>query len=331
MKRVIAALFTALALTLSVYAAETAADPSDETVTVAESVLMLSGEDRIEGGSFTVSLYAEYDGLRGCTAKISYNAGKLHLVSVTYPEGSPLTSSHTEYDGHVNVVFFSSEALHTSVKAADLTFEVREGEENEIMKVDLSDAVFTDGVTETEPLCVGFEAALAEETHTETTGTDTEYVNTETDSDGNTETDTASGTGGAGDTDMTTSYDDTGADTETDTENSGTETSETKEITSDTETEAHSSATDTVTETGTTEDTDGPVTETSDAETSPDTTDMRGDGTETQKVPGKDRSNDGGILNDPLFVAAVCAVSAAASAGAVISLKHGRKNKDERS
>lgn len=312
---VIAAVLLSLFAHAEVAENQTESESESETEEPYPAVLLLEGPDGIDGDEFILSVTADGKDLRGGRVKLSFDGTKTEVFSVEYPEETDMTVRYSEKENDVTFLFYNTEKTTGAVKIMDIVFKVNDGAEGDAITVDVDEAVFSDGVTETVPEAESYAATLTVSVHSDTetdsgevTDTDTSETDTETTNEGSSETETDEETTKTEQTTEkppvtdkettaeTTTETVTVTETETDTEMTETEPEETTAET----------ATETETETETEPETTKPVpviaTETGTETDAPDTDYYVGKATKS--------------LSSVICVIIVCAACSALSAGA---------------
>ena len=291
-------LFVILVLTLLLSLVCAAATETEEQAEKAdngtqsglEATVILKGDLFIDSGEFSVSLNVRGTSLRGCSASLVFNKSKLTPVSVTYAEDNGVNVYHSVSDGRIKLVFYTDDVFTGEMTAADIRFAVKDGKQHEIIRVNITDAVISDGKDEKTPLKQDYSVMLLTEIH-----------GGETETDSGTETDT-----------------ETETETATDAETEKTPATEETEQTSDTDTQTdRDTETDTDTETQTETDTE---TDTAHLTETEENTDDTGTETDAQSSPSGEKGKNTPAL--PVIIILICASSAGAAVGAVFLVKH---------
>lgn len=147
------------------------------------AIMYIDGEYSQENGSLDLTVFVEGEDLRGGRGRIVYDPARLAVVSVAYPEEPVMTVSHSQEEGIISFVFLNDEKFSGTADLMTIAFIVIDGQEGDIINVDLTDRTASDGEFEVVPLFTPFSVALPSEVHTEvsTEATETETVTTEAD------------------------------------------------------------------------------------------------------------------------------------------------------
>lgn len=294
--------FIILSFTLTLFCA---AAPANETGHDAqeipvEAVVSLTGGLFITDEEFTAALNVNAVSLRGGSVKLVYDTSKMTAVSVSCDEESDLKVSFSFLKGAVKIVFYNSVPYTGAFRAADITFKVKNGVENENLSVGFEEATVSDGKNEAAAKTYDYTSILMFDIQSDDTDDVTE---TDAQTDGETEKTPSPTVTNADTTEKTPQSDIT--DTDKTTEDIQTQTDTDKN--SDTSDTAEPTDTDKLT--GTEKEPDENLTE--------DTLNT----TEGEKRTTK-------ISTMPVIITVICVAAAGAAGGVVFLIKHSvKKNK----
>jgi hypothetical protein len=136
------------------------------------------GEDEV-GDSFTVSVFAVADEMRGGVLTVRYDTSILSDPEVTPAQEEGLLVKITENPGGISVLFITDETFYGVITLFTLDFTVIKGTPSGYIEISLEDIVITDGIKDTPLSGVTYSAYYVPDPVTETDVTDTAATETE--------------------------------------------------------------------------------------------------------------------------------------------------------
>ena len=136
------------------------------------------GEDEI-GDSFTVSVFAVADEMRGGVLTVRYDTSILTDPTVTPAEEEGLLVKITESPGSISVLFITDDTFYGVITLFTLDFTVIRGTPSGYIEISLEDIVITDGQKETALTGVTYSAYYVPDPVTATDVTDTAVTETD--------------------------------------------------------------------------------------------------------------------------------------------------------
>ena len=136
------------------------------------------GEDEI-GDSFTVSVFAVADEMRGGVLTVRYDTSVLSDPAVTPAKEERLLIKITENPGSISVLFITDETFYGVITLFTLEFTVIKGTPAGYIEISLEDIVITDGINDTPLSGVTYSAYYVPDPVTETDVTDTAVTETD--------------------------------------------------------------------------------------------------------------------------------------------------------